>query len=107
MQRETNMLQALKNNWREYLSEAWGLGFFMMSACGFGIVFFHPGSPFTPINLALHNSLMAAAMGATAIGIILSPWGKRSGAHINPAVTLTFFRLGKIGHMDAVFYIAA
>ncbi len=46
-------------------------------------------------------------MGLTAIGIIYSPWGKQSGAHINPSVTLTFFRLGKIQPWDAFFYIVA
>jgi len=35
-------------------------------------------------------------MGLTAIAIIYSPWGKQSGAHLNPAVTFTFFRLGKV-----------
>jgi aquaporin Z len=50
---------------------------------------------------------MGTAMGTTAIAIIYSPWGKRSGAHINPATTLTFFRLGKITPTDTVFYIAA
>ena len=39
---------------------------------------------------------MGLAMGATAIALIYSPWGKRSGAHMNPAMTLTFLRLGKI-----------
>jgi aquaporin Z len=46
-------------------------------------------------------------MGLTAIGIIYSPWGKQSGAHLNPAVTLTFFRLGKIDAPDAAFYMIA
>jgi aquaporin Z len=46
-------------------------------------------------------------MGLTAIGIIYSPWGQRSGAHINPAVTLTFWRLGKVATWDAIFYVAA
>jgi aquaporin Z len=49
---------------------------------------------------------MGVAMGTTAIAIITSPWGRRSGAHFNPAVTLTFLRLGKITRPDAIFYIA-
>jgi aquaporin Z len=50
---------------------------------------------------------MGAAMGGTAVAIIYSPWGKRSGAHINPATTLAFFRLGKVKPADAFFYVAA
>jgi aquaporin Z len=50
---------------------------------------------------------MGLAMGATAVGIIYSPWGRRSGAHINPAVTLTFLRLGKVEPVDALFYTVA
>src|SRR5262249_5048552 len=47
------------------------------------------------------------AMGLTAISIIYSPWGKRSGSHINPSTTLMFFRLGKIEKPDALFYMFA
>ena len=43
-------------------------------------------------------------MGITNIINIYSPWGKRSGAHINPSTTWTFFRLGKINLWDAIFY---
>ena len=43
----------------------------------------------------------------TAVALIYSPWGQRSGAHMNPATTLTFLRLGKIMPWDAAFYIAA
>jgi aquaporin Z len=46
-------------------------------------------------------------MGLTAIALIYSPWGKRSGAHMNPAVTLTFLRLGKVAPSDAMFYVIA
>lgn len=46
-------------------------------------------------------------MGLTAVTLIYSPWGRRSGAHLNPVVTLTFWRLGKIAGWDAAFYVAA
>jgi aquaporin Z len=49
---------------------------------------------------------MGLAMGATVIAIILSPWGKQSGGHFNPAVTFTFYRLGKVGRWDLVYYIS-
>lgn len=101
------MLDSLRQHWPEYLSEACGLGAFMISACAFAVLLFYPESPLSSINAAARNALMGAAMGATAIGIFCSPWGKRSGAHINPAVTATFYRLGKIRFYDAAFYVAA
>jgi aquaporin Z len=48
---------------------------------------------------------MGLAMGATGACIVYSPWGKQSGAHFNPAVTLTFWRLGRVGGWDALFYV--
>ncbi len=101
------MLESVKNHWQEYLIEAWGLGTFMVSACFFAVLLFYPNSPLAELNFLLRNILMGAAMGATAIGIFCSPWGMRSGAHINPSVTLSFWRLGKIKGFDALFYILA
>ena len=101
------MLEALKNHWQEYLMEAWGLGTFMVSACAFGVLFFHPDAPLAAFSFVFRNTLMGVLMGATAVGIFLSPWGRRSGAHINPSVTMTFWRLGKIKTADAAFYILA
>lgn len=99
------MRNLFKQHWPEYLIEAWCLGTFMLSACGFGVLLFHPDSPTAGIDKALRTMLMGLAMGSTATGIICSPWGRRSGAHYNPAVTLAFFRLGKITPGDSVFYI--
>ncbi|GAA4415551.1 aquaporin [Nibrella viscosa] len=100
-----NTLRSL--HWPEYLMEAAGLGIFMVSAGTFGTLLEYPPSP---VRQALPNGflrlvLMGMFMGLTAIGIFYSPWGKRSGAHINPAVTLTFYRLGKVKRTDAVFYM--
>jgi aquaporin Z len=101
--------RALKEHWPEYLIEAAGLCLFMLSACLFSALIFHPASP---VNRKLASpfmlrALMGMMMGLTAIAIIYSPWGKRSGAHLNPATTLTFFRLGKVAAWDAVLYALA
>jgi aquaporin Z len=100
------MLDALRNHWPEYLIEAAGLGLFMVSACMFATLLEHPQSPVhrALTDATLRRGLMGTAMGLTAIGIIYSPWGQRSGAHLNPAVTLTFWGLGKVHGPDAVFY---
>ena len=102
-------LTALRCHWPEYLMEAGLLGAFMVSACVFGTLYEFPGSPVHQAIMSgfLRRSLMGISMGLTAVAIIYSPWGKQSGAHINPSVTLTFFRLGKIKGWDAFFYIAA
>src|ERR1043166_4702468 len=100
------MVEALRQHWPEYLMEAAELGLFMISACAFTVLLFHPLSPVARIvpDGLLRRLLMGLAMGSTAVAIIFSPLGKRSGAHFNPAVTLTFFRLGKIAAWDTAFY---
>lgn len=103
------MSDALKQHWPEYLMEAAALGTFMISACAFGVLLDHPDSPVRQLipDAFLRRVLTGMAMGLTAIGIIYSPWGKQSGAHMNPAITLTFFRLGKMRGWDALFYVVA
>lgn len=99
----------LRHHWPEYLMEAAGLGFFMLSACLCTALAAYPGSPVAQAlpSPTLQRCLIAVAMGLTAIAIIYSPWGRQSGAHINPAVTLTFWRLRKIATPDAFFYVLA
>ena len=100
------MTRALREHWPEYLIEAACLGLFMVSAGVFTALLEYPNSP---VHQAIPNdfvrlALNGLAMGLTAIGITYSPWGARSGAHMNPAVTWTFFRLGKVKSWDALFY---
>jgi len=89
--------------------EAAGLGLFMISACLCVLLVEHPDGFLrrTADDALTRRALVGIAMGLTAIALIYSPMGKRSGAHLNPAVTLTFWRLGKVAGWDAVFYIAA
>lgn len=103
------MPHAIRAHWPEYAIEAAGLGLFMLSACAFGTLLGHPESPVVtavPGELA-RRALMGVAMGVTAVALIYSSWGRRSGAHFNPATTLTFWRLGKVDTPDAIAYALA
>jgi aquaporin Z len=101
--------QALRGHWPEYLIEAALLGLFMLAAGSLATLL---ESPASPLRQALsggfaRRALMGLGMGATAVALIYSPLGRRSGAHMNPAVTLTFYRLGKVAGWDALFYAVA
>ncbi len=103
------MMRLLRHHWPEYLMEAGELAAFMMSAAAFGLLLGHPASPVRqavadPIARRL---ITGVAMGCTAIAIVMSPWGRQSGAHMNPSLTLTFLRLRKIAPWDAAFYVLA
>jgi aquaporin Z len=95
-------------HYREYLIEAFCLGIFMVSACLATALFEHPASPLHRAlpDAMLRRGLIGLAMGLTAIALIYSGWGKRSGAHMNPSVTLAFWWLGKIKAADALAYMA-
>ena len=103
------MLKSLRNHYPEYLMEAAALALFMISASCFTTLLEHPQSPLRQAfpDAMQRRVFMGLAMGLTAVSIIYSPWGRQSGAHMNPSVTLTFFRLGKVEPFDALFYVLA
>jgi aquaporin Z len=100
---------ALATHWPEYLIEAWALGSFMVSAAIVTIAVESAGSPLRSVlpDADLRRGLIGIIMGLTALALIHSRWGRRSGAHMNPAVTLTFLALGRIAAWDALFYVLA
>ncbi len=103
----STLVGAFRLNWKLYIFEAAELAAFMISACTFTVFLFAPACPmvrFLP-SATLRRLLMGLVMGATAVLIIRSPIGKKSGAHFNPAITLTYFRLRKIAKWDACFYV--
>lgn len=98
---------SFQKNYKHYLQEALGLAIFMMSACFFGALLEATASP---VHQLLQNSflrlvIMGVLMGATALFIFYSPFTAASGAHINPAVTLSFLRTGEMCRYDALFFI--
>jgi aquaporin Z len=99
----------LRTHWREYATEAAGLGVFMISALSFTLLLEHPASPARAAiaDPLARRVLMGCAMGATLVALVYNPLGQRSGAHFNPVFTFTFWRLGKIESRDALAYAAA
>ncbi len=99
----------LREHWPEYLAEAVALALFMISASVFTTLLEHHESPMRVLvpEATLRRALMGAAMGLTLAAIVYSPLGARSGAHMNPSVTLAFVRLGKVARADALSYILA
>jgi aquaporin Z len=89
--------------------ESTELGALMLCTCIWGTLTYSDESPLRSLSLsAVFNSiLMGTAVAATTFIIIRSPFGRRSGAHMNPSVTLTFLWLGRIHRWDAAWYVAA
>jgi aquaporin Z len=102
------LIEALRRHWPEYLAEAALLGAFMVAAATVTSLVEHPAllRDTLPSPL-LRRLLIGLAMGLTAIALIYSPWGKQSGAHLNPSVSLAFYRLGRIERVDLLFYVCA
>src|SRR5215813_8118271 len=103
------MRESLRLHWPEYLMEAGGLAVFLIVAGVSTTIVERPGSSVrSAIDSAiLRRAIVGLSMGLTAIALIYSPWGQQSGAHYNPAVTIGFFRAGKVKSWDALFYVLA
>lgn len=101
------MKASFKKNYVHYLQEALGLAIFMISACFFSALFWGKDASF---HFEIHNGMdrniiNGLLMGGTALFIFYSPFTAPSGSHINPAVTVTFWRLNKMCPWDVAFFI--
>lgn len=106
----THLTRALRRNWRHYLTEAAGIMAFLTVSSLAAVVFHHPDSALARAlgpHAWVQRIGVAAAVGLLITAMATSPWGKRSGAHFNPAVTLGFWQLGYIATADAAWYVLA
>jgi aquaporin Z len=104
-----SLAEAFTAHWRFYLMEGVELGALMLSTCCFGTLLYSTDSPLSHLDLSrtLRSIVMGVAIATTTFLIIRSPFGRRSGAHFNPAITLTYFWLGRVHRWDAASYAMA
>ena len=98
-----------KNNVQAYLMEAAALGGFVLFSGLVLILIEHPSLPVMRSGLSQYGVLRRSILGIT-MGAYLSVATllcKRSGAHMNPSVTLAFLGMSKINTGPAIFYIIA
>jgi aquaporin Z len=100
---ELSVVDALRRHWPEYAIEGGFLFVFVLLA-GVIAAWLQPAGAGNEI---LHRALSGVLVGGLLIAMIYSPWGRRSGSHLNPAITLAYLRLGKVGRWDGLFYIVA
>lgn len=97
----------MRNRRISYILEALELGIFMFLAICVVVATIDPQSVLHPkiSEPFLQRFFIGLGMALSAVLIIYSPLGKFSGAHFNPAVSITFWRLGKMNGFDCACYV--
>jgi aquaporin Z len=96
-----------KSDWKLFIAE--GIGTALLIFFGISVVIFNWGegsvvAKFIPSESA-RRLLTGFMFGTVGCLVTISPVGKISGAHINPAVTLAFWLRGKIKSVTMFSYI--
>jgi aquaporin Z len=95
------------SHWAEYASEFAGTAFLLFCVVGAVTLTFSPASPlphWLP-SLFLRLALIGVLLGAASWLVALSPPGRLSGAHLDPAVSAGFWLLGKMHSRDLLGYL--
>ncbi len=96
-------------HWPEYGSELLGTAFLVFSALSAVTFNVGLGSPLAVVlpNRSVRRLMTGLLLAGSGSLVAISPLGKLSGAHINPAVSLAFWLQGKMHQHDLVSYIAS
>lgn len=94
---------------RLLLSELIGTGLLVLVGLSLVIAMFGEGSPLASLipDEGTRRLITGFLFGSTGAAIALSRVGKVSGAHINPAVSLGFWLMGKLDRRLALGYVVA
>ena len=94
---------------RLYVAEFIGTALLVLLGLSVVIALFGQGSPLPSLlpESGTRRFIAGALFGSVGALIAVSPIGRVSGAHINPAVTLAFWLEGKLEWRDAIGYVLA
>ncbi|HEU5415817.1 MAG TPA: aquaporin [Candidatus Angelobacter sp.] len=101
--------QELVSHAPEYGAEFVGTTFLMLCVVGaVGVMFAH-GSPAVSAipSVQLRLFLTGLVLGGAGSLVAITPLGRLSGAHLNPAISLGFFMLGRMQLQDLLGYVVA
>jgi aquaporin Z len=96
-------------HWPEYGAEFLGTAFLIFAGLSAVVFDFGQGLPLAiwlP-NASIRRLITGLCFAGSGSLVAISPFGKLSGGHINPAVSLAFWVHGKMHHHDIVGYILA
>ena len=95
--------------WQVFVSELVGTALLVLVGLSLVTLMFGEGSPVKAVlpSEGWRRLITGFLFGTTGALIALSPVGARSGAHINPIVTLAFRLMGKLDLRTTLGYVAA
>lgn len=104
-----NNAKYLKYRSKFFIAEFFGTALLLLGGLSIVILMFGAGSPMAEIIPAIkvRQIITGFIFGSIGAFIALSPIGKISGAHINPAVTIVFWLFRKIEGRLTITYILA
>src|SRR5450631_3098888 len=96
-------------HWPEYGAELLGTAFLVFAGLSAVVFDFGKGLPLSTLlpDPGLRRLLTGLLFAGSGSLVAISPFGKLSGAHINPSVSLAFWAHGKMHHYDLIGYIVA
>ena len=106
---DVNNARYLKYRSKFFISEFLGTGLLLLGGLSLVIFMFGSGSPMAQLipEVKIRQMITGFLFGSIGASIALSPIGKISGAHINPAVTMVFWLFRKIEGRLAITYTLA